>query len=233
MEILSSSLSVLLFSRIIFNSLVTKAESFEEKDAFQVDASDTPLNCAPHTIQTAEALLEYSFIDLFSVMNGLRNVIQTVETMKDNVTTATDKSLLHMIETMIVASFDHLSVVNDVFLERPGNLTEANMWRKTNGSLVKLQYNCVNFSDDNIGNTSIDTNVPNINSSSSNDSCTSTEKDNGLPRFPTQLDNDFTWDISCHPNYSTYVLNARLSTPVTLRDAKIIDGPISSVIKPR
>ena len=232
MYVLSISLRVLLFSGMTYNILVTRAEDFGE-NASQVDASDNLLNCERHTIQAAEALLEYTFIDVISVMNGLRNVIQTVEMMKDNVTTATDKSLMHMVETMIVASFDHLAVINDVYLDFTGNLTEANTWRRTNGSLVKLQYNYGNSSDSNSGNTSIGINVSNINNSSSNDSCTSTEKNNGLPRLPTQLDNDFSWDISCHANYSTYVQNARLLTSVTLRDAKIIDGPISSVIKSR
>ena len=233
MYFLSISLRVLLFSGMTYNILVTRAENFGEKNASQVDTSDNLLNCERHTIQAAEALLEYTFIDVISVMNGLRNVIQTVEMMKDNVTTATDKSLMHMIETMIVASFDHLAVINDVYLDFTGNLTEANIWRRINGSLVKLQYNYGNSSDGNIGNTSIGINVSNINNSSSNDSYTSTEKNNGLPRLPTQLDNDFSWDISCHANYSTYVQNARLLTSVTLRDAKIIDGPISSVIKSR
>ena len=233
MYVLSMSLRVLLFSGMTYNILVTRAEDFGEKNASQVDSSDNLLNCERHTIQTAEALLEYAFIDVISVMNGLRNVIQTVEMMKDNVTTVTDKSLMHMIETMIVASFDHLAVINDVYLDFTGNLTEAKTWRRTNGSLVQLQYNYGNSSDGNIGNTSIGINVSIINNSGSNDSCTSTEKNNGLPRLPTQLDNDFSWDISCHANYSTYVQNARLLTSVTLRDAKIIDGPISSVIKSR
>ena len=134
------SLRVLLFSGMTYNILLTRAEDFGEKNASQVDTSDNLLNCERHTIQAAEALLEYTFIDVISVMNGLRNVIQTVEMMKDNVTTATDKSLMHiMIERMIVTSFDHLAVINDVYLDFTGNLTEAKTWTRTNGSLVKLQ----------------------------------------------------------------------------------------------
>ena len=79
MYVLSMSLCILLFNGMTYNILVTGAEDFGEKNASQVDASDNLLNCERHTIQTAEALLEYSFIDVISVMNGLRNVIQTVE----------------------------------------------------------------------------------------------------------------------------------------------------------
>ena len=278
---LSLSLRALVLIWISYVICVTKAttsaEKYDDGYSLHVRPGNNTLNtlssCSPFTISIAEALLKYNFIDVISVMNGLKSVIQNVKGMKDIGTSMADMSLMHhIIEVMIVASFDHLSGINDVYLSfnaggNGGNLSKQHhIWKRVSDTLTKVQslQECfdlpeycnvnisVNISNKNIDNNSnSNNNISDIYNSSNNNSisnnsnnnnynfensnnndiennnnnnntshrsmCLSIEEFIGVVQSPSDLDNNYAWNMLCHHSDSYHVRSARLLTSFSLR----------------